>query len=307
MENRFFTILLLPSNSSRVKELILSRSLIKSLVISALAIIFVSTGIFFDYVNIKKREVDLTSLKEKAKVQNVQLQTFADKISDLEAELARLRSLDTKLKVLTNSEESGFSIKPKNERMANEKVSLGGRGGPEFMPVSFEQKSLLKDMMVKLDRLNIEATAQEGRFHEIHASIEDEKSFIYATPSNWPVRGYISSGFGSRVSPFNGSNEFHDGVDISAPTGTPVTASADGVVTLAGSFYDLGNAITIEHGYGFISRYGHLSKVMVHPGQTVKIGQKIGVVGSTGRSTGPHLHYEVAINGSKVDPVKYLN
>lgn len=300
MKNRFFTILFLPSNPSKVKKLILSEFLIKSLAVSALILLLTSSIVFFDYVSVKKKEVDLTSLREQTKIQNVQIQTFADKINDMEAELARLRSLDTKIRVLTNTKIEEPSAK-------SGRISLGGRGGPEPIPLSLDKETLLKDMMEKLDRLNVEAKAQENRLHELHASLENQKSFLTATPSLWPVRGYISSRFGDRESPFSSGSEFHDGVDISAPFGTPISASAEGVVTIAGRYADLGNCIVIDHGYGFVSRYGHMSEITVHAGQRVKAGQKIGTVGSTGRSTGPHLHYEVAVNGAKVDPLRYLN
>lgn len=301
MKNRFFTVLFLPSNPSKVKKLILSEFLIKSLAVSGLILLLTSSIVFFDYVSVKKKEVDLTSLREQTKIQNVQIQTFADKINDMEAELARLRSLDTKIRVLTNTKAEEPAIK-------SGRNSLGGRGGPEPMTLSIDREKLLKDMMEKLDRLNVEAKSQEGRLHELHASLENQKSILAATPSLWPVRGYISSRFGDRESPFDTAiNEFHEGLDISAPLGSPILASAEGVVTIAGRYADLGNCVAIDHGYGFVSRYGHMSEITVHAGQRVKAGQKIGRVGSTGRSTGPHLHYEVAVNGAKVDPLRYLN
>lgn len=300
MENRFFTILFLPSNPSKVKKLILSGFLIKALAVSALILLVTSSIVFLDYINVKKKEIDLTNLKEQTKIQNVQIQTFADKINDMEAELDRLRSLDTKIRVLTNpgSDEPKANIG---------KISLGGKGGPEAVPLSSNRETALNEMMTKLDRLSLEAKGQESRLHELHASIEMEKSLASATPSLWPLRGYLSSAFGDRESPFGSNSEFHEGVDISAPLGSPVVASADGVVTLADGDAGLGNAVAIDHGYGFVSRYGHLSKILVHAGDKVKAGQKIGLVGSTGRSTGPHLHYEVAVNGFKVNPMKYLN
>lgn len=299
MENRFFTILFLPSNPSKVKKLILSDFLIKALAVSALILLVTSSIVFLDYVNVKKKEIDLTTLKEQTKIQNVQIQTFADKINDMEAELSRLRSLDTKIKVLTNTGDE--------PRADSGRMSLGGKGGPEAMQISFNKEPVLKDMMARLDRLSLETRVQENKLHELHAALEMEKSLTSATPSLWPVRGYVSSGFGDRESPFDSSSEFHEGIDISAPFGSPVAAAADGVVTLAELNAGLGNAVAIDHGYGFVSRYGHLSGILVREGDKVKAGQKIGLVGSTGRSTGPHLHYEVAVNGFKVNPMKYLN
>jgi murein DD-endopeptidase MepM/ murein hydrolase activator NlpD len=126
-------------------------------------------------------------------------------------------------------------------------------------------------------------------------------------PSIWPVTGVLRSGVGVRNNPFGGSSvEFHKGQDISAPTGTPVYATADGVVVIARWVKGYGNGIYIDHGNGISTRYGHLSRIDVVAGQTVKRGEHLGLVGSTGRSTGPHLHYEVRINGEPTNPVPYL-
>jgi murein DD-endopeptidase MepM/ murein hydrolase activator NlpD len=126
-------------------------------------------------------------------------------------------------------------------------------------------------------------------------------------PSIWPVAGPLSSGFGVRGNPFGGSSrEFHKGQDIAAPIGTPVMATADGVVTVAGWLRGYGWVVYIDHGNGISTRYGHLSRIDVAVGQTIKRGEQLGLVGSTGRSTGPHLHYEVLINGQATNPIPYL-
>jgi murein DD-endopeptidase MepM/ murein hydrolase activator NlpD len=126
-------------------------------------------------------------------------------------------------------------------------------------------------------------------------------------PSIWPLMGPLRTGYGMRNDPFGGpSVEFHKGQDISAPTGTPIRATADGVVVIAGWVKGYGNGIYIDHGNGISTRYGHLSRIDVVVGQIIKRGDHLGLVGSTGRSTGPHLHYEVRINGQAVNPLSYL-
>ena len=126
-------------------------------------------------------------------------------------------------------------------------------------------------------------------------------------PSIWPVVGTLRSGVGVRSNPFGGSSlEYHKGQDIAAPTGTPISATADGVVVVAGWVRGYGNGIYIDHGNGITTRYGHLSRIDVVVGQTVRQGGHLGLVGSTGRSTGPHLHYEVRINGQPTSPLNYL-
>ncbi|MFH1102417.1 MAG: M23 family metallopeptidase [Pseudomonadota bacterium] len=118
--------------------------------------------------------------------------------------------------------------------------------------------------------------------------------------------GLITSPFGYRKSPFTGEYEFHKGIDIGAPPGTPVLAAIDGVVTVSQGEGDLGNVLVIDHGQGMISRYAHIEKALKHAGDRVKAGEKIALVGNSGRSTGPHLHYEIRINGVPVNPDKYL-
>jgi len=126
-------------------------------------------------------------------------------------------------------------------------------------------------------------------------------------PSLWPVRGQITAGFGQRMDPFSGEGAFHSGVDISVPFGTKVEATADGIVLEAGPESGYGNEILIDHGYGLTTKYGHLSRIFVVVGQELKRGQAIGAVGMTGRTTGPHLHYEVLIHDTPVNPTKYLH
>ncbi len=126
-------------------------------------------------------------------------------------------------------------------------------------------------------------------------------------PGIWPVEGEVTAGFGERVDPFSGMEAFHPGIDIAAPSGTPVRATADGIVLEAGrEEAGYGNEVLIDHGYGIATRYGHLHRIFVVDGQQVRQGQIIGSVGMTGRATGPHLHYEVLVHQTPVNPAKFL-
>lgn len=127
-----------------------------------------------------------------------------------------------------------------------------------------------------------------------------------SAPNLWPVEGQVTGSFGERIDPFNGEGAFHSGVDISSAYGTPIIAPADGVVTFADFMGGYGKALMVDHGHGISTRYGHLSGFAVTPGQHVHRGDVIGYVGLSGRSTGPHLHYEVRINDTPVNPYKYL-
>jgi murein DD-endopeptidase MepM/ murein hydrolase activator NlpD len=167
-----------------------------------------------------------------------------------------------------------------------------GSGGPE-LPLDEEALAALTDKMAQLER-NI----------HVYESVLRERGY---TPTVWPVMGKLEGGFGGRRNPFGGgSYEFHSGQDIEAASGAPVVSGASGKVSFVGWQNGYGQLIVIDHGGGLTTRYGHLSHIDVELGQTLSRGQLIGRVGSTGRSTGPHLHYEVRINDQPVNPLQYL-
>ncbi len=161
-------------------------------------------------------------------------------------------------------------------------------------------------MHQSLDNLDAEISIQTNEKEELYKFLENQKTMLASTPSIWPTRGWISSRFGYRVSPFTNQKEFHKGIDISTRMNTPIIAPADGVVSSIGEDHAMGKKITLNHSYGVKTRYGHLSKVLVKKGQYVKRGEKIALVGKSGRTTGPHLHYEVYLNGLPVNPLRYI-
>jgi murein DD-endopeptidase MepM/ murein hydrolase activator NlpD len=146
----------------------------------------------------------------------------------------------------------------------------------------------------------------EKRLLSVRSSVVQRQALAAATPSMWPIAGWITSSYGNRSDPFNGQYDFHPGLDISANHGQEVYAPADGSVDSAAVHGSYGNLITINHGFGIVTRYGHLSRFAVTGGQSVTRGQVIGYVGSTGRSTSPHLHYEVLVNGELTNPLRLL-
>ncbi len=146
----------------------------------------------------------------------------------------------------------------------------------------------------------------EERLDSVRSGVERRQALASATPSIWPVTGWLSSGYGNRQDPFNGGRDFHPGLDISAEFGRPVHATADGTVVSAAREGSYGNLVVIDHGFGLATRYGHLSRFGVSAGQFVRRGSVIGYVGSTGRSTSAHLHYEVLVNGKLTNPMTLL-
>ena len=146
----------------------------------------------------------------------------------------------------------------------------------------------------------------EDRLELVRSGVERRQVLAAATPSIWPVTGWLSSPYGGRRDPFTGQNDFHPGLDISAEQGEAVRAPADGTVASAGASGNYGNLLVLDHGFGIVTRYGHLSRFAVSPGQQVKRGDVIAFVGTTGRSTSPHLHYEILMNGQLTNPLRLL-
>jgi murein DD-endopeptidase MepM/ murein hydrolase activator NlpD len=149
-------------------------------------------------------------------------------------------------------------------------------------------------------------TTLESRLASVKDKVESEQALARATPSIWPLAGWLSSGFGQRKAPFDGSPDFHAGLDIATDRGTPVRATADGTVQSAGYNGSYGNSVLLDHGFGIGTRFGHMSRLVVHTGDHVHRGDVIGYVGSTGRSTGAHLHYEILLNGQPINPLRLL-
>ena len=155
---------------------------------------------------------------------------------------------------------------------------------------------LLKDLL----------TGLEDRLQSVRTDVDKRNQLAAATPSIWPTHGWLSSSAGNRTDPFTGEKDFHPGLDISADKGDPVYATADGTVVNAAAAGNYGNLVILDHGFGLETRYGHLSAFKVKQGQVVKRGDLVGLVGATGRATGPHLHYEVRANGRILNPLQLL-
>jgi murein DD-endopeptidase MepM/ murein hydrolase activator NlpD len=232
-----------------------------------------------DHVELKARAYQLDKENEAFRLAARQLN---DKISSLEV-------TSKKLQVLSGLDQETF----------------GGVGGPS----SFENPLLSLDsqnLFEHFSSMETKSISLEGTLIQLQDLYNTRSILLAATPAIMPVTGYPSGRFGYRIDPFNGKRDFHPGIDISAPRGNKVIATADGVVTTAGRKFSYGKLVTLEHKFGISTRYGHLDRYSVEKGQKVKRGDIIGYVGSTGRSTGPHLHYEVRLNDRPLNPFRFF-
>lgn len=224
------------------------------------------------------------------------LDALALQMGEIQARVMRLDAQSDRLAKLAGVKEKD------QEKELNKKLSPG-RGGPEVnaQPVTEEQ------LQAQISELLFEIERRSDRLSVFEAKLLQQKIKKDMLPSKSPVEvGYNSSSFGWRADPFTGKTAFHEGLDFTASTGTPVYAAAGGIVTTAEQTPDYGKIVKIDHGSGIETRYAHTSMILVKVGDIVKQGQLIAKVGNTGRSTGAHLHFEVRLNGAPLDPRKYL-
>jgi len=286
MSRKFYTIFILPHAHARFRKLHVSRNFV--FVIAALALAVGGTAAWTPHFFFHSR-----ALAEHAAAVELQNRKLLEDKSRYETTVAQMGEHLAAVEAVAGKLAQAVGLKD----IPSERPSGGaGAGFGARADIFGEESAALRKRMENLDT----------SFDRLEQAWGVRLKVLASTPSLAPVSGFFSDGFGWRRDPIDGAREFHKGVDIVASTGTPVRASADGLVTAAGRQAGYGAMIQLVHGFGMSTRYGHLSRVMVTPGQRVKRGDVIGLVGSTGRSTGPHLHYEVFRAGVQVDPRKYL-
>lgn len=265
--------------------------------IGVLAVMFVlGTQFVYDYRENLSQVRELGTLRQRVSEQNLSLYSLYGKLESLETEVERIRTLDARVRSLVNINEALHPGRRKDKR------GIGGAETPEVATTN-RLDSLLD---LRCDRLKESLLVDGKNLEVICEKLDIRRTYLESLPSSWPVRGLIASRFGVRVSPFTNTKVFHHGLDINAPKGSPVKAAAGGKV-IRGGFESLyGNLVEINHGNGYRTVYAHLSERLVEAGDTVPRGSVIGKVGETGRTTGPHLHYEVRVNGLPVNPVRFL-
>jgi len=262
---------------------------------SVLGVLFVllTQGIYDIRDNISKLR-ELRELRERVSEQDLALYQLHAKFEGLVAEVERIRAMDLRVKSLT---------------MTNESLRGGARagvGGAET-PETSAANRLDRLLDLEFDRMRKALLVDVKDLDVLGERLDSRRLLLESVPRGWPVRGMLSSGFGVRNSPFTDTPVFHQGLDIVAQAGAPVAAAAPGAVVKSGYEALLGNVVVVDHGSGYRSVYAHLSERTAVEGSFVAKGDVLGKVGATGRTTGPHLHYEVRVNGLPVNPARFLN
>lgn len=292
-DRREYTLMFVPHHGRNVMRV---RIPVKALKVTAAALgllMVLSVGTFIHYrhtVNVATREkTELEQLREINVAQNKQIEQLAQATAVLQEDMSRLNKLDAEIRRLVNSDELPAS------RSGTVRVTpQGGQGGPVLKPQVGDLNNLVKDLQAN-------AKAREQSLSALREAIIERNARFAATPSIWPTYGEVSSRFGWRW-----GSDWHPGIDIANDYGTPIDAAADGTVVYSGWYSGYGKMIQIDHHNGIVTVYGHCSELLVNVGNSVKKGDTIAYMGSTGYSTGPHLHYEVRVNGTVVNPANFL-
>ena len=318
MANRFFTILIVPEKTSKVRKIIIPTWLIRSSAVALAFVILLAAVMIFDYAYVMSQIGENRQLKLENRRLRQQVQVFQNKMTTIENTMDRMKSFANRLRVIMHSEDRPPVINQgpppdANSGIPSEQDATGNKSTSALTPAEVtldpEKLELQKEYALldhKISNLTREALNTEELLQDEYEILYDKRAFLSALPTRQPAAGYFTSGFGIRTSPYGDRVKMHEGVDIANRLGTPVRAPADGKVTFASSKPGYGLTLVVNHGYGIETWYGHLKKFVVNPGDKVRRGDKIALLGNSGRSTGPHVHYEIRVHGYPVDPLSYI-
>jgi len=315
------SLIVVSDHTKPVRRFELPKVLLKRAAIGAGIFAVTLLGLGVDYVRLRIDNHELASLRKETVAQRVQVAAFEKKMGEVDGRLAKISELERKVRIIANL--PGSVASGGDEVTAIEpEVEPGGQGGddepyPNVAPTRRNSRlpvipadAGVPERVALLDKsadyLGAIADGQGDSLESLVKSLEGKRVKLAASPSIWPSRGWLTSTYGNRVSPFTNRKQFHAGIDIAGAPGTDVVAPADGRVVFVGPNGPLGNCLWIDHGYGVRTVYGHNQAIYVKVGQQVVRGQRIAAVGSSGRSTGPHLHYAVEVNGKTRNPLDYI-
>ena len=328
--NDSYTVVIFRGSTAKPLRFSFPRKFVRKILILAAIILAADILVISHYV-VRTGEVwELSAFRSEALSARQQTAAFSTAVDDLKKRLTSMKEVNQRLRVMLGIEmpKTGDQLNGRGGEetplpegsMVNSPDKLI-RGGAVLQPAStvdglnelnaskptdLDEQELVAAVRDGIVWLAKEADVQEQTLQELALAAEQKSSRWAATPSIWPVKGWVTSGFGPRVSPFTEKPAWHDGLDIGAAANAPVQAPAQGRVTSVGFDSKLGNVVKLDHGFGIETLYGHLAKALVKEGQRVKRGDVVGLVGSSGLATGPHLHYMVKVNGQTFDPSKYI-
>lgn len=300
-KGRHLDVLVVPESGTSIRSMRVSRLALSLFCFAALLVVSglsLSIKLGLDATRLRGRA---SQLEKENNILRRKLLDLSHLVTDLRASLEENIQFEKKARLV-----AGLDPISEEERL----MGVGGPdiGVPDDLSVLDEATSrTVQGYWSRLDEMRRQAELQKRSYNEIFDQMARQKDLLEHTPSIRPVPdGFITSGFGMRPDPFTGSSSFHQGVDVCTPRGTPVRATAAGRVVSAGPDGEYGLTLQIDHGRGVETRYSHNQKLLVRAGQKVHRGQVVAQVGTSGRSTGPHLHYEIHVNNRPVNPMRYI-
>jgi murein DD-endopeptidase MepM/ murein hydrolase activator NlpD len=324
MSSDSYTIIIASNRGENAYKVVISHSWLKALSYLGFVALLLLTCALIDMASLSSKSEEHRVLVNENVALKEQNHFIEKRLSSALSDLDRIHSFNTKLSIITSRSNELMKLEkdmiqnvadtPSNEDDGSERAPASLEPLPADLPedteprheVNVERLNPFAPLSERVENALQEAQLREQELMETWGALSDRQSLLSAMPSIKPTHGYYSSLFGYRYDPINGRPLLHAGIDIASPWGTQVLAPADGVVSFAGYDGGYGNLVAIDHGYGITTRFGHNSRLFVHQGQRVHRWDVISAVGSTGHSTGAHVHYEVRIHGLPVNPANYI-
>jgi murein DD-endopeptidase MepM/ murein hydrolase activator NlpD len=311
--NQYYTIMIIPERTSAIRRWVVPHWLVRVSAIGGLFAGAIAIIMLLDYWYVMGQITENKDLRIENRQLRQQVQVFENRIASIQETMERIKTFSTRLKVITNIEDRNKLIESLNETPLPDATSnietefaVKTPDGKAISPEDLRLARKQADWELRFAQVAQESSILEQQLHDQYELLSDQKAFLAATPTRRPAVGYFTSGFGVRRSPYGGREKMHEGLDIANYPGTAIRATADGTVVFAGAKAGYGQTVILDHGYGLETWYAHNRQLLTRVGQKVQRGDSIAQLGNSGRSTGPHLHYEVRINGTPVDPLSYI-
>jgi murein DD-endopeptidase MepM/ murein hydrolase activator NlpD len=310
--NRYSVIIVSGGAASTNKEFSVSSKVVRNSIMAFMVLMLFSGYIIFDYLNTSLNKEKLRRLDKENSEKAVALDQLINTLVEKEDKLDQIAVFKDKILVVIGLNSLESMKGPGSGGYSPGGESLTGVPGAAAVPA---KESVTKDkgyqitsknVLKKTEEILTKANDIDKDLKFVENAVVQQKARLEATPYTWPTKGYLTSAFGWRTHPLTGSRQFHQGLDIASQYGNKVMATGSGVVLEAGHWDYLGNLVVIDHGFGFTTRYGHLASIIVKPGDRVKRYQVIGYVGNSGRSSAPHLHYEVRYYDKPLNPMNFI-
>jgi murein DD-endopeptidase MepM/ murein hydrolase activator NlpD len=334
-----YTLILVGDETTPIRRTQISEVAIKRMAGALVVAIVVLAIGGWDYLRARADNAELADLRVQSKEQTAEMERVRNALDEMNQEMQLVSELERKVRIIANlpgsagvggedvtelvpdgsvdSETADDSLRLpagvpvstdslNREASNNQPIPVRAGGGNEEDGLTTQKARAMRQLEELAQGLTVGAEMRTNSLNELVIQLDEKRSKLMSMPSIWPARGWLTSRYGPRISPFTGRRQLHAGIDIGAAEGSDVVAPATGRVVFVGKKGPLGNSVVVDHGFGVRTMYGHTKEIFVKIGQEIERGELLAAVGSTGRSTGPHLHYVVEVKGKSRNPLDYI-